>query len=75
LVGDHLLLRDVGPYGIIFMNVCVVRTVAMVMQLRDFGPYGIIFMMCVAATVATVMLSRDFGPYEYVFTTLDSRHS
>jgi hypothetical protein len=23
LVGDHLLLRDFGPYGIIFMNVCV----------------------------------------------------
>jgi hypothetical protein len=31
LVGDHLLLRDFGPYGIIFMNVCVVITVAMVM--------------------------------------------
>jgi hypothetical protein len=22
VVGDHLLLRDTGPYGIIFMNVC-----------------------------------------------------
>jgi uncharacterized YccA/Bax inhibitor family protein len=36
LVGDHLLLRDFEPYGIIFMNVCVVINVAMVMLLRDF---------------------------------------
>jgi uncharacterized YccA/Bax inhibitor family protein len=40
LVGDILLLRDFGPYGIIFINVCVVTTVAMVMLLRDFGLYG-----------------------------------
>jgi hypothetical protein len=26
LVGDHLQLRDFGPYGIIFINVCVVIT-------------------------------------------------
>jgi hypothetical protein len=38
LVGDHLLLRDFRPYGIIFMNACVI-IVAMVMLLRDFGPY------------------------------------
>jgi hypothetical protein len=38
LVNYHLLLRDFGPYVIIFMNVCVVITVAMVMLLRDFGP-------------------------------------
>lgn len=25
LVGDHLLLRDIRPYGIIFMNVCYKR--------------------------------------------------
>jgi hypothetical protein len=48
LVGDHVLLRDFGPYGIIFMNVFVVITVAMVMMFGDFGPHGIIFMtMCV----------------------------
>jgi hypothetical protein len=48
LVDDKLLLRDFWPYGIIFMNVCVVITVAILMLLRDFGPYGIIFMtMCV----------------------------
>jgi uncharacterized YccA/Bax inhibitor family protein len=40
-----LLLRDFGPYGIIFMNVCVVITVAMLMLLREFGPYGIIFII------------------------------
>jgi hypothetical protein len=39
-VGDHLLLRNFGSYGIIFINVCVVVTVAMVMLLRDFEPYG-----------------------------------
>jgi hypothetical protein len=39
LVGDNLLLRDFGPYGIIFMNVCVVITVAMVMMLRDIMGY------------------------------------
>jgi uncharacterized YccA/Bax inhibitor family protein len=45
---DYLLLRDFGPYGIIFMNVCVVITVAIVMLLRDFGTYGILFMtMCI----------------------------
>jgi hypothetical protein len=47
LIVDYLLLRDFGPYGIKFMNVCVVITVAMVMLLRDFGPCGKIFMtMC-----------------------------
>jgi hypothetical protein len=38
-VGDHSLLRDFGPYVIVFRNVCVVTTVAMVMLLRDFGLY------------------------------------
>jgi hypothetical protein len=27
-LGGHLLLRDFWPYGIIFINVCVVVTVA-----------------------------------------------
>jgi hypothetical protein len=36
IVGDYLLLRDFGSYGIIIMNVCVVITVAMVMLLREF---------------------------------------
>jgi hypothetical protein len=29
-------------YRAIFMNICVVITVAKVKHLRDFGPYGII---------------------------------
>lgn len=43
LVGDRLLLSDIGPYGI-FMNVRVVIIVAMVILLRDFWPYRIILM-------------------------------
>jgi uncharacterized YccA/Bax inhibitor family protein len=46
---SYCCLKDFGPYGIIFMNVCV--TVAMVMLLRDFGPYGIIFMDCVYCVI------------------------
>jgi hypothetical protein len=45
---DHLVLRNFGPYGVIFMNVCVVINVAVVMLLRDSGLHGTIFMtMCV----------------------------
>jgi uncharacterized YccA/Bax inhibitor family protein len=32
LVGHQLLLRDIGSYAIIFMNVCVVITVVMALQ-------------------------------------------
>jgi hypothetical protein len=35
-----VLLRDFGPKRIIFMNACVVITVAMVMLLKYFRPYG-----------------------------------
>jgi hypothetical protein len=43
---NHLLLRDFEPYGIIFMNVCVVITVvALTMLSRDFGHYGILFLI------------------------------
>jgi hypothetical protein len=38
-----MLLRDFGPYWIIFMNVCGVITVAMAILLRDFWPNEIIF--------------------------------
>lgn len=44
LLGYHLLLLDFGPYGITFMNVYIVMTVAMVMLLMYFGPYKLIFM-------------------------------
>jgi hypothetical protein len=39
LVGDHLLLRDFEPYGILFKDMCTVVTVATVKLLRDFRPY------------------------------------
>jgi hypothetical protein len=69
LVGDHLLFRDFGTYGIIFMDVCAVITVALVMLLRDFGSYGMIFMnVCVATTVAMTM---TVSVYYFRF----SRHS
>jgi hypothetical protein len=61
LLGDHLLLRDFYPYVNIFMNVCVVITVAMVMLWRDFGPYGILFMtVCVYYFNVPVILDGKF---------------
>jgi hypothetical protein len=71
LVGDHLLLRDSGPYGIIFMNACVVITVAMVMMLRDFGPYGIFMNVCVCCyNRCHGNTVKDFGPYMKLFQIL-----
>jgi hypothetical protein len=46
LAGDHLLLRDLGPYGLKFMNLCIVKSAVTVMLLRDFGPYGIFTIVC-----------------------------
>jgi uncharacterized YccA/Bax inhibitor family protein len=37
-VAMGMMFRDFGPYGIIFMNVCVVITVATIMLLKDFEP-------------------------------------
>lgn len=42
LIGDHLLLMDFGPVTV-FVNVCVVITVAKVIMSRNFGPSWIIF--------------------------------
>jgi hypothetical protein len=55
-----LLLRDFGPYGIIFMNMCVVISVAEVMLLRDFGPHGIIFMTVFTDVDFPVILDEQF---------------
>jgi hypothetical protein len=41
-VGDHLLLRDFGPYGVIFMNVC-----AVVVLFKDFGTKAIKCLDCI----------------------------
>jgi hypothetical protein len=48
LVAGHLLLRDSGPYRIIFMNVgqSVVIRVAMALLLRDFGPCRLFMNTC-----------------------------
>jgi hypothetical protein len=40
----NVMLRDFGPYGAQFMNVCVVITVVMVKLSRHFEPYGVMFM-------------------------------
>jgi hypothetical protein len=43
-----MLLKEFGPYGITFINVCVVITVDMALFLRNFVPYEIMLMpMCV----------------------------
>jgi hypothetical protein len=39
---DHLLLRDFGPYRIVFVGM---MTFDMLMLLRYVKPYGIIFMI------------------------------
>jgi hypothetical protein len=68
LVGNHLLLRDFGPYGI-FMNLCVVLTVAMVTMLRNCGHYGIILWTFMAMYVSTldflVILDEKFNIFLY----------
>jgi hypothetical protein len=58
-----LLLRDFGPYGIIFMDniyECFI-TVAIVMLLRKFGSYFL------STLVGDNSLLRDFGPYGIIF--------
>jgi hypothetical protein len=61
VVCGHVLLRDFWPYEIIFMNLCVVITVAMAMLLKDFGSYGIIITACVFTTLYfPVILDRRF---------------
>jgi hypothetical protein len=40
LIGYQLLLRDCGPCGTIFINVCVVAPVAMTILLRKFSLMG-----------------------------------
>jgi hypothetical protein len=63
-IGDHLLLRDFGPYGVIFVccyNHCHDNVV------RDFGPYGVIFVCCYNHCHDNAV--RDFGPYGVIFMT------
>jgi hypothetical protein len=47
LVGQFLL-TDFGPYGIVYINVCVVIALTIIMLVKEFGPLRIVFMtMCV----------------------------
>jgi hypothetical protein len=66
MAGDRLLLRDIGPYGIIFTNVYVVITVDMVM-FRNFGPYGLIFNLCDYYFLFCSHSWRDIYYYTYNF--------
>jgi hypothetical protein len=65
LVDDNLLLlTNFGPYGIIFMNVYVAITVAMVMLLRGFWASCL---LSICWLVGDYLLFRDFGPCMILF--------
>jgi hypothetical protein len=76
LLVDHLVLRNFGPYGIIFMNVRFVTTVAMAMLLQDFGAHGIKFINvcgynCCHCNVVMAFWALWDNIYDCVFTTSD----
>jgi hypothetical protein len=56
LAGDHLLLRNFGPYGII----------SMAMLLRYFGLHGIIFMTVFTAVGFPVILNGQLTSKSYI---------
>jgi hypothetical protein len=59
LVGDHLLLREFGPYWIIFMNVfCYNRCNGN--AVRDFDPNGIFIIICFTTLDFPVILNGQF---------------
>jgi hypothetical protein len=66
MVGDHLLSRDFGPSGIIFMNVRVVITVAMRNALKGF--WALCLLPC--RLVGHHLLLSDSGPYGIIFMTM-----
>jgi hypothetical protein len=69
LVGDHLLLRKFGPYGIIFMNICCcIRCHGNVVQ--GYGPYDIIFMKMYFYNRCHGNVVQGFGPYGIIFTNV-----
>jgi hypothetical protein len=78
LVGNHLLLMDFEPYGIIFMDMRVIITVIMVMLLRKFGYYGIIFTSICAFTTLEFPVTLDgqftsiYIDYEILFCITSS---
>jgi hypothetical protein len=60
LVGDHLLSRDFEPYGLIFINMCIVIPVVIVMDSVHclLTPYRL---------VGDLLLVKDSGPHEITF--------
>jgi hypothetical protein len=69
LVGDHLLLRYFGSYGILLFNVVVI-TAATVMPLRDFWAYGITIMgMCVYYFRSPIITDGQFTSKLFSFNT------
>jgi hypothetical protein len=52
-----MLLRDFGPYVIIFMNICTAITVAMVILLRDFEPSEILLHVSVQGNVTVGIIT------------------
>jgi hypothetical protein len=64
-VGDRLLQSNFVPYGIIFMNVSVVITVAMVNAVKGFGLCGIIFMTVLSALDFAV-LTRSMQKFHFL---------
>jgi hypothetical protein len=59
-IGDHLTVRDFGPYAIIFTNVCHNRYQCKLMLLSYFGPYGIIFMTVFTTSIFPIILDTQF---------------
>jgi hypothetical protein len=65
-----VMLRNFGPYKVIFTNVRVLITVAIVILLRDLGLYEPISVNYVVIAGNMVILLRDFGPSEIIFMTV-----
>jgi hypothetical protein len=71
LVGDNLLLRDFGPYGIIYIyermccnNLCYGKCVKGICTLWNT------IHECVVITVDMIMLLRYFGPCGIIFMNI-----
>jgi hypothetical protein len=64
LVSDHLLLKDFGPYEMIFVNVCCYNR-CHENAVKGFRSYGVIFMECVFATLDFLSFLTGNFPYKW----------
>jgi hypothetical protein len=63
-----ILLRDFGPYGVIFMMcVCCYNRYHDNAVKGFWALWSNIYDVCVVTTVTMIMLLRDFGPYGVIF--------